>query len=101
MNKWEREAFLEKLSIYINKPDIKETEEIYWGFVKFIVQHLKKEEEVRCPHFGSFILSRMKPRKAIIPKTKERKFVGESRFVKFRPDYKVKNYLNDKDKKQQ
>lgn len=96
MNREEKRRFLEQLSIAINKPDLRETEEIYRGFVKFIVENLKKEENIQCPDFGSFILSSIKPREAIVPRTKERKRVGESRFVKFKPDYKVKNYLNNK-----
>lgn len=96
MNKKEKEQFYKELSIALGKSDLQEVEKIYRGFVKFVVEKLKKEGKVPCPDFGSFILSSIKARTAIVPATKEKKRVGESLFVKFKPSYKVKNFLNNK-----
>lgn len=94
MNTQQRNEFFNKIAIAINTTDIKVARNAYYSIAKFIVRETKKDGELKMPDLGTFRIAKIKGRISNIPLSNEKKVVPASNMMRFKPDYKVKHYIN-------
>ena len=70
-------------------------ENIFEDFFSIILDELIKNQKVKIPKFGSFILRNKKSRVGRNPKTLEKKIITERNVVLFRPSKELKKKLNN------
>lgn len=85
-----KKKFLQELAIALNMIDIKLVEEIYYRFIKFIARETKKRGSLRLPDFGVFSIYKLKKKFA------GRNLVISGKVIKFKRDYKLYQYMQDK-----
>ena len=62
-----------------------------------ILNELIKNNKVKIPKFGTFILRYKKSRIGRNPKTLEKKIISERNVILFKPSKELKNYINTND----
>jgi len=95
MNTSQKNEFFNGIAIAMNVSDLKIARGAYYAIAKFIVRETKKEGSLKLPDFGTFRIAKIKGRVSNIPLSTDKKIVDESNMMRFKPDYKVKHYINN------
>ena len=94
MSPSKKREFFNKIAIAMNTTDLEIAKNAYYSMAKFFVRETKKEGTLTAPDFGTFRISVIKSRVSNMPRSNEKKFVQASNMMKFKPDYKVNQYIN-------
>jgi len=88
-----KNKFFEELAIDVGITDVKVVRDFYYGLVKNFGKSIKRDGKVRWPDIGEFLLMDLGSHK--IGNT----VVGASKVVRFKADYKLKDYFKSLKKK--
>ena len=69
-------------------------ESLLEDFLSILLNELIKNNKVKIPKFGTFILRYKKSRIGRNPKTLEKKIISDRNVVLFKPSKEFKNYIN-------
>ena len=96
MYKSKKKQLFDKLAIAMNTVDIRTAEKFYYDFIKFVINQTKEKGVLQLPDFGTFRMGIQKGRMGWMPRTGERRWVESSFNLRFKSDYKVRAYVNDR-----
>jgi len=87
------EEFFKLVSVNSGIADLQAVKDVYYGMIKTISRELKSKHVVGLPLWGEFLLKIMKARKTLNVNTRVMEYLPAKPVVKFKPDYKVKEYF--------
>lgn len=96
MNLSEKNQLFNELAIVMNTVDVEVAKKFYYDFVKFVVSQTKKNGVLQLPNFGTFRIGSQKSRMGYMPRTGEMKWVQGTLSLRFKVNYKLRAYLNER-----
>ena len=87
------EEFFRLVAVNSGISDLDVIKRVFYGMVRTITRELRDKQIVKLPDFGEFVLVIHKSRKYKTTKTHENIILPPKPTVKFRPDWKVKQYF--------
>ena len=84
------------MAISMDTVDITSVENFYYGFMKFVISKTKEHKYLSLPDFGAFKLTTYRARMSKNPRTGVPLWVKGCFSLKFKADYKVNAYINDR-----
>lgn len=91
----ERE-FFERLCIESNMTDLQPAKNVYFAMLRVIMKGLNRGENVYLPQWGEFVLRIRKAGRIVHKDTGEILNYGDTKYVYFKPYYKLRRYFRDK-----
>jgi nucleoid DNA-binding protein len=91
-------AFFENLAIEAGTNDVEIVRKIYYGLIRKTIRDLGNGKDLVYPDFGEFYVKERKARKIGNVNTGSVSEVGPIVTVRFKPDYKLKEYVKTKNK---
>lgn len=96
MHKKTKDNFFNDLSIATGNMDVGSIRQMYYAMVKQIVRGVVANGKLRLPEFGEFRIITAKERVWNNVQTMTKYVHPPVNVMKFKPDYKLRCYLNDK-----
>ena len=96
LNLDEKNELFSNLAIAMNTVDVNVAKKFYYDFIKFVIKQTKEKGTLQLPDFGTFRMGVQKGRMGWMPRTGERRWVEGSFSLRFKSDYKVRAYVNDR-----
>lgn len=93
------EEFFKKVAINSGVSDLSIVRDVFYGIIRTISQELRARHSIKLPDWGEFLLKVYKSRN-IISVQGGRIMLPPKPMVKFVPDYKMKRYFYQLDKKE-
>ncbi len=91
-------SFFEKIAIEAGTNDVEIVRKIYYGLIRKTIRDLGNGKNLVYPDFGGFYVKERKARRIKNVNTGNMSEVGPIVTVRFKPDYKLKDYVKRKNK---
>lgn len=91
-----KEDFFVQVSSRCNYLPLDIIKDVYYAFIKTIVQEMKMNVSINLPDFGEFVLQAHRERNALNVGTGRIEFLPMRKTIKFKVIRKLKDYLNHK-----
>ena len=90
--------FFENLALEIGTNDIDTVKKIYYGLIRKTIKDLGNGKNLIYPDFGEFYIKEQKAKRMRHVTTGNMIDIDPVSTVRFKPDYKLKNYVKEKNK---
>lgn len=90
--------FFENLAIEAGTSDLEMVRKIYYGLVRKTIRDLGNGKKLIYPDFGEFFVKEQKAKRMMDVRSGVMINIDAVSIVKFKPDYKLKDYVKKKNK---
>ena len=91
-------AFFENLALEVGTNDIEIVKKVYYGLIRKTIKDLGRGKSLVYPDFGKFYIREQKAKRMRHVITGNMINIDSVSTVKFKPDYKLKDYVKEKNK---